>query len=67
MREQCVPNIFVVCKAGRPRHDFMCVPATGLEKNGYDKSKCQQAFDEYVDCKRREVGVAVPPSCIVSA
>ncbi|CAL8470874.1 g10416 [Coccomyxa elongata] len=25
-----------------------------LEKSGYDKSKCQQAFDEYVDCKKRE-------------
>ena len=27
----------------------------GLDKNGYDKSKCEDIFDLYRECKKREV------------
>ena len=36
------------------RADFAYLFA-GLDKNGYDKSKCEDVFDLYIKCKRREV------------
>ena len=29
--------------------------SAGLDRNGYDKSKCEDMFDLYRDCKKREV------------
>ena len=29
--------------------------SAGLDKNGYDKSKCEDVFDLYIQCKKREV------------
>ena len=29
--------------------------SAGLDKNGYDKSKCEDVFDLYRECKKREV------------
>ena len=38
----------------RPRHlPFSSLP--GLDDNGYDKAKCEAAFDAYKECKTKEV------------
>lgn len=29
--------------------------SAGLDRNGYDKSKCEDVFDLYIQCKKREV------------
>ena len=38
------------------RADFAYLFA-GLDKNGYDKSKCEDVFDLYIKCKKREVSL----------
>ena len=38
---------------------WWCVVSPGLETN-HDKSKCQQQFDNYKECKKREVHLFSP-------
>ena len=30
-------------------------PCAGLDRNGYDKSKCEEEFESYKQCKKHEV------------
>ena len=45
-------------------HDYWMfrAPCAGLDRNGYDKSKCEEEFELYKQCKKHEVRVLVQPA-----
>ncbi len=39
------------------RNSLTAITVAGLETNHFDKSKCQEAFEEYKACKKFEVTI----------
>ena len=37
-------------------------PCAGLDRNGYDKSKCEEEFESYKQCKKHEVHDLAQPA-----
>lgn len=42
------------CRLPQPPRKLLS--AAGLDKNAYDKKKCQAEFDAYKECKKQQVG-----------
>ena len=43
-------------------HWVFRAPCAGLDRNGYDKSKCEEEFESYKQCKKHEVHDLAQPA-----